>query len=278
VLPAALLDRASLFQDRGVSLDTSIFASFSIEQALRDLKQRGLLSEGQVARAAVIGPGLDFIDKNEESAYDYHPQQTVQPFALYDSLLRLGLARAKSVSLTILDISPRVIEHIQRARERAAKNAGYVIQLPRDVARPWPQDVVAYWKSVGDQVGTSVAPIRPPEIFPGLETRAVRIRPDVVLACQPVDLNIILQRLDLAPRERFDLIVATNIFVYYDAFEQGLGLENAAAMLKTGGLLLTDDRLPESRGASTRLVGVTVVRYEAAGLSGRQPVGWYRKQ
>ena len=245
---------------------------------MRDLKQRGLLSEGQVTRAAVIGPGLDFIDKNEESAYDYHPQQTVQPFALYDSLLRLGLARAKSVSLTILDISPRVIEHIQRARERAAKNTGYVIQLPRDVARPWPQDVVAYWKSVGDQVGTSVAPIRPPGIFPGLEMRAVRIRPDVVLACQPVDLNIIVQRLDLAPPERFDLIVATNIFVYYDAFEQGLALENAAAMLKTGGLLLTDDRLPETRGASTRLAGITVVRYEAAGLSGRQPVGWYRKQ
>lgn len=276
--PATLLDRASLFHDRGVSLDTSIFAGFSIEQTLRDLKQRGLLSEGQVARAAVIGPGLDFIDKNEESAYDYHPPQTVQPFALYDSLLRLGLARAKSLSLTILDISPRVVEHIQRARERTAKNTGYVIQLPRDVARPWPQDVVAYWKSVGDQVGTSVAPIRPPGIFPGLETRAVRIRPDVVLACQPVDLNIILQRLDLAPRERFDLIVATNIFVYYDAFEQGLGLENAAAMLKTGGLLLTDDRLPEARGASARLAGITLVRYEAAGLSGRQPVGWYRKQ
>jgi hypothetical protein len=276
--PAALLDRASLFRDRGVSLDTSIFASFSIEQSLRDLKQRGLLSEGQVARAAVIGPGLDFIDKNEESAYDYHPPQTVQPFALYDSLLRLGLASAKSLSLTVLDISPRVIEHVQRARERAAKNTGYVIQLPRDVARPWPQDVVAYWNSVGNQVGTSVTPIRPPEIFPGLETRAVRISPDVVLACQPVDLNIILQRLDLAPREQFDLIVATNIFVYYDAFEQSLGLENAAAMLKTGGLLLTDDRLPEARGASARLAGVTVVQYEAAGLSGRQPVGWYRKQ
>ena len=196
--PAALLDRASLFRDRGVSLDTSIFAGFSIEQTLRDLKQRGLLSEGQVARAAVIGPGLDFIDKNEESAYDYHPQQTVQPFALYDSLLRLSLASAKSLSLTILDISPRVIEHIQRARERAAKDTGYVIQLPRDVARPWPQDVVAYWNSVGNQVGTSVAPIRPPGIFPGLETRAVRIRPDMVLACQPVDLNIILQRLNLA--------------------------------------------------------------------------------
>ena len=170
---------------------------------MRDLKKRGVLREGQVARVAVIGPGLDFIDKNEESGYDYYPQQTLQPFALYDSLVRLGLAKASAVSMSVFDISPRVIDHIQRARERARKNTGYVIQLPRDVARPWPPELIAYWRSLGDQVGTAVAPIRPPEIFrrlnsgQGLETRAVRIRPDVVLACEPVDLNIVLERVDL---------------------------------------------------------------------------------
>ncbi len=70
--PSSLLDRSSLFRDRGVSLDTAIFPDFSLEQTLRDLKQRGVLREGQVARVAVIGPGLDFIDKNEASAYDYY--------------------------------------------------------------------------------------------------------------------------------------------------------------------------------------------------------------
>jgi hypothetical protein len=29
------------------------------------LKKRGVLREGQVARVAVVGPGLDFIDKND---------------------------------------------------------------------------------------------------------------------------------------------------------------------------------------------------------------------
>ena len=163
--PTSLLDRASLFSDRGVSLDTSILPDFSIEQTLRDLKKRGVLREGQVTRVAVIGPGLDFIDKSEESGYDYYPQQTVQPFALYDSLVRLGLAKANALSMSILDISPRVIDHIQRARERARKNTGYVIQLPRDVSRPWPPGLIAYWRSLGDQVGTAVKPIRPPEIF-----------------------------------------------------------------------------------------------------------------
>ena len=118
--PAAIFNwRPGLFRDRGVSLDTGIFPNFSIEQALRDLKNRGVLREGQVARVAVIGPGLDFSDKNENASYDYYPQQTLQPFALYDSLVRLGLARANAVSMSIFDISPRVIDHIQRARERA---------------------------------------------------------------------------------------------------------------------------------------------------------------
>ncbi len=49
-------------------------------------------------------------------------------------------------------------------------------------------------------------------------------------------------------------------------------------MLKPGGLLLTNDRLPEGAKSSMRLAGVTVVPFDAAGVSDRQAVGWYRKQ
>jgi hypothetical protein len=264
--------RPGLFRDRGVSLDTGIFPNFSIDQALRDLKSRGVLREGQVARVAVIGPGLDFSDKNENFSYDYYPQQTLQPFALLDSLVRLGLSKPGAVSMSIFDISSRVIGHIQHARERARMNTGYVIQLPRQVAPPWPPDLLAYWRSLGDSVGADVAPIAPPNTLQGLETRAVRIRPDVVLACQAVDLNIVLERLNLAEADRFDLIVGTNIFIYYDAFERSLALENAGSMLKRGGLLLTNDRLPEVPGGSMREAGVTEVPYN------RDAVGWYRRQ
>ncbi len=157
-------------------------------------------------------------------------------------------------------------------------NTGYVIQLPRQAATPWPADLIAYWRSLGDRVGAEVAPIRPPQMFQpingrqGLETRAVRIRPDVVLTCQPVDLNIVLERIHLAEADRFDLMVGTNIFIYYDAFERSLALENAGAMLKPGGLLLTNDRLPEVPGGSMRQAGLTDVQYN------RDSVGWYRKQ
>lgn len=276
--PATQLDRASLFADRGVSLDTSIFPNYSIEQTLRDLKQHGLLREGQVKRVAVIGPGLDFIDKNEASGYDYYPQQTLQPFAFYDSLLRLKLAQEGGLSLSIFDISSRVIDHVKHARERATNQGGYTIQLPRDNARPWPASVVAYWKTLGDRVGTEVLPIQPPTVFPGLETRAVYVKPDVVLALHPSDLNIVLERASLPEAEHFDIMIGTNIFVYYEPFEQTLALENAGAMLKSGGLLLSNDKLPEAPGGAMKLAGITEVKLENQGAVSYDAVGWYQKR
>ena len=40
--------------------------------------------------------------------------------------------------------------------------------------------------------------------------------------------------------ERFDLVVATNVLVSYDPFEQALALSNIAAMLEPGGFFLTN--------------------------------------
>jgi hypothetical protein len=197
----------------------------------------------------------------------------VQPFAFYDSLLRLKLAKP-NLTLTILDISARVLGHVQRARHKSE----YVIQLPRDVDRPWPPALADYWRALGDQIGTPVKPIEPPSVFKGVETRAVAVRPAVVLACEPVDVNIILQRLNLRPEERFDIVIATNIFLYYDAAQQALALENIGAMLEPGGLLLTNDKLPESKGGTMSQAGTTLVRYNDRDPSAVEAVGWYRRR
>jgi chemotaxis methyl-accepting protein methylase len=84
--------------------------------------------------------------------------------------------------------------------------------------------------------------------------RAVRVRPSVVLSIVPRDLNIVLERLGaLSDGERFDLIVATNILVYYDPLEQALALANVSHMLRPGGLLLTNSAVspaPPMEGAA----------------------------
>jgi len=228
-----------------------------------------------VKRVAVIGPGLDFTDK--ESGYDYYPQQTLQPFAVQDSLLRLGLAKSGTIAITVFDISSRVLDHLGRAREQAKRGSGYVVQLPRDPSRTWVPAAVRYWRSLGDQVGAAVAPLQPPASLKGLETRAVKIDARSVLSQEPADLNIVLQQQELPAGERFDLVIATNIFVYYDSMAQALAMENVAAMLSPDGLLLSNDELPEFPRGSLHAVGRTVVQHTEEPRIGDALV-WYGKR
>src|SRR5271165_2628649 len=79
-------------------------------------------------------------------------------------------------------------------------------------------DFVRYWQALGSRVGEAVEPIAVPDAAEGIETRAVRIRPEMVRRIHPVDMNIVFQFVPSA-EDPFDLIVGTNIFVYYGEFE-----------------------------------------------------------
>ena len=81
---AEFVQRSRLFRTRGLSLDTSLVPNYSVEQALAAMKARGLVGPGSVRRVAIVGPGLDFADK--DVGFDFYPQQTLQPFAVLDSL------------------------------------------------------------------------------------------------------------------------------------------------------------------------------------------------
>jgi hypothetical protein len=239
--------RFQLFKDRGISLDTNLWPDFLLDQHFRRMQEKGLLHAGAVRRVAIVGPGLDFA--NKEKGNDFYPPQTIQPFAVVDSLLRLGLADAMSLELYTFDISQDVNFHIARAKENAAAGRAYTVQLPwNTAARHGPEyraGFVEYWKQLGNKVGEPVTPIVVPKAAAETETRAVRIRPELVSRLTPVDMNIVFQRMRLKPEAGFDLIIGTNIFVYYGEFEQSLARANVSAMLKPGGYLLTNDKLPD---------------------------------
>src|SRR6266516_3811197 len=271
---AELSKRSRMFHDLGISLDTTILSSFGIEGALRDMKHRAMLSERSITRVAVIGPGLDFTDKR--FGYDFYPLQTLQPFAVYDSLIRLGLAEPGKIDITAFDISREVLEHLRRARDRAKTGENYVVQLPHE-SWPWAADAVQYWRSFGSEIGEPAGPIQPPPVLNGLETRAVAIPPNVILSCEPVDLNIILEQPDRSEIKRFDLIIATNVFSYYDTLEQALALQNIATLLKPAGFLLTNDWLPGLPQIPMRSIGYTPVRYGEGGDWGDNIFWWQRQ-
>jgi hypothetical protein len=246
---ASLEDASELYADRGISLDTNLWPDFALHEQFEQMLKKGLLKPGSVHRIAVIGPGLDFA--NKESGADFYPPQTIQPFAIIDSLLQLGLMEPASFTLYTFDISSGVNLHIAHARRRAQAGEPYTVQLTWDSSVPRSEEYMVrfkpYWASMGKKIGRPVRPLPvPAALSPTLVNRAVSIHPRVVNRVIPVDMNIVYQRVPSPPGEKFDLVIGTNIFVYYGRFEQSLARANLAAMVGPGGFVLSNDMLADT--------------------------------
>jgi len=247
-------DLSRQFKDRGLSTDSNLYPDYTIELHLRHMMEQGLLKPGSIRRVAIVGPGLDFVNKNSGS--DFYPPQSTQPFAVIDTLARLQLADPASVELTTFDISSRVNKHLARARTEAAAGKWYTIQLLSSPSDNWSADYAAgfmeYWQKLGDQIGKPARRMPVPDAASDIWNRAVSVRPAVVLRVTPEDMNVVFQTIPLPPEKQFDLVIGTNIFVYYDSFEQSLARANLATMIKPGSYLITSEALAGK--APTKLV------------------------
>ena len=259
-------ERSRLYRDRGLSSDTSLRVNFAVERALREAGAR------PITRVAIIGPGLDVADKQD--GYDFYPPQTIQPFAVIDSLIRLGFADADALRVTTFDVSARVNAHLAAMTRRASGDA-YVLHLPLDGTVAWTPELLDYFRRFGDRIGAPI-PVTIPSSVGFLRFRAVGVRPAIVDRIIPRDLNITAQALSLSESERFDLMIGTNVFVYYDRLQQGLAMVSAASMLRPGGLLLSNNALVEIPSTGMRSIGYTRTMYSSREEDG-DVVIWYQK-
>ena len=232
------VERAHAFAQRALASDTSWPVNFAISEALAALRSRGVIPAATtIGRVAVVGPGLDNVDKDE--GFDHYPPQSLQPFALVDALVRLQLAPRSPVDVFTLDVNPRVNAHLRAAR---AVGRPYLLHLVAH-DRPWTAAAKSYWVAMGRAIGTDVTGPTPKIISGASDSRAVRIPVNVLRHLTVLDSNIVCERLDLPDSARLDLVVATNVLLYYDAVEQALAAANLAHLLRPGGLLLTNTRL-----------------------------------
>jgi chemotaxis methyl-accepting protein methylase len=116
-----------------------------------------------------------------------------------------------------------------------------------------------------------------PQQVPTVELKAVAVTPDRAARLTAMDLNIVAQTADLPDSERFDLVVATNILVYYDHFQQALAMTNVARMMKPGGIFVSNTPLPAAHDERLKYLGGRSVVYAQDGSYGDDIVV-YQKQ
>ncbi len=267
--------RGTLFEKRGLSVDTSLLPNLALEGTLRSLAGKTVLAPWSIRRIAVIGPGLDFTDKRD--GYDFYPLQTLQPFAVLEGVLRLKLADAGRVEIVTFDLNPLVNEHVKRLAERARAGRPYVVQLPRDSQAGWNPEALAYWEHFGEIIGSPARPLPVPASLVSVTLRAVAIEPRYASRFAALDLNVVSQTLDPAPGAGFDLVVATNVLVYYDLFEQALAMASIAHMMNSGGIFLANNVLPAQHPRELEYLGRRSVSYSRSGAYGDDVVVYRRR-
>src|SRR6266568_3135696 len=227
--PAAmLLARGTLYQERGLSVDTSLLPNYAVEDTLRAMLRKGAIQPGGIHRILVIGPGLDFTDKRD--GYDFYPLQTIQPFAMLEAVARLGLGKAEGIAVVTADLNAAVNAHVARLAERGRAGQPYTVQLPRFAAQ-----------------------------------------------VRGFDMNVVTQTMDVREGQGFDLVIATNVLVYYDLFQQALAMGSIAHMMNHGGIFLANHALPAQHAQALEYLGRRTVAYTPSGAYGDDVVAYRRR-
>jgi chemotaxis methyl-accepting protein methylase len=92
-----------------------------------------------------------------------------------------------------------------------------------------------------------------------------------------LDLNIVTQTSDLPEGQGFDLVVATNILVYYDVFQQALAMSNIARLLNPNGIFIANNALPAAHDSRLKYLGRKNVVFAKDGSYGDDVVVYQRQ-
>jgi hypothetical protein len=131
--------------------------------------------------------------------------------------------------------------------------------------------LIGYWKSLGDRIGSETPLPKPLHAPDAVELRGIEIRPQVAATVTPVNFNIVTDKWTGQP---FDLVIATNVLVYYDRLDQALAFAGVEAMLRQGGFFITNNVVVELPVSRLRAVGVITVQHSAERID---RVFWYRR-
>lgn len=204
---------------RGHSTDTNVAANYAIWNALHVL--RASYPGIRVNRVLIVGPGLDFAPRTDFD--DSSPPQSYQPFAVADALLELGLS--ESPHIECIDINPRVTGYF----ERLPSERHPVLDIASIAGE---SEYMEYFLGMGNRIGVV-------ENQGNLHKRIALSR-EIVRSVTAFPGNVVTDSLS----RKYDLVVATNVLVYFDNRELLLAIANISGALDAGGFFVLNEIRP----------------------------------
>ena len=233
---------ATLYRTRGLSTDTAVEAGFLVAQGLGVL--RALEPTRRVRRVLIVGAGLDLAPRT--ALLEAAPPQSYQPWAVVDALVGLGLSRLDDLDVVAADINPRVVLHL-----RTTDVGMRPLVLLTGIGDQGPVALAPDYRDYFRTLGRAIGQVEDATPSSGRLHKRLRISPDATRVVRAEPLDVVTERLvrrnagggGLAT-DAFDLVVATNVFPYFDADALVLAMVNIASMLAPDGVLLHNEARP----------------------------------
>jgi len=247
--------RTTSYSHMGTTLDLLFNGS--------DLDSVKKLLPEKAKRVLIIGPGLDF---SHPELGEEIPQQSYEPFAILDILLKSKRSDFTNLQIDLFDISPRVVRHWDGLLQSADRGNTYTLNVVSGAAmlRGGNQEsseiTTAYVNQFGDSLPgvtstvstkTSRRPVPRTLDSYSVSVRSLNIAPAVVKKFHPFQGDLTttdIAKIAVENGGKYDLIFCFNTMEYLNESERALAGINIREALANNGAFITDNRFETDSG------------------------------
>jgi hypothetical protein len=253
------------FVDRGLRTTSYSHMGTTVDSFLNESAPEAaakLLPE-RAKRVLIVGPGLDFSDPELGEEI---PQQSYEPFAIMDILLKSKRSDFEDIKIDLFDISPRVVEHWENLLKSANQgkpqrlilvSGSAMLRGGNQLSNEITTDYIAHFgdalPGVTSEISTKKSRRPVPRTLDSstVSLRSLTVPAAVVKKFHPFQGDLTttdLEKLALRNGGKYDVIFCFNTMEYLNETERALAGINVRAALAENGVFVTDNRFETDLG------------------------------
>jgi hypothetical protein len=164
------------------------------------------------------------------------PPQSIQPFAVADTLLASGLSDRDQLHIHSIDISEPVVRYLTAVSNGSVARLFVAPGLAEHSERRLADDYRAYVQGFGAHIGKALSST--PSLARGRQIREIALHPTIGSRFTAARMNVVTERY---LTKTFDAVIVTNVFPYFSDAELALALSNLSHMVRRGGYLVHNE-------------------------------------